>query len=98
MCGRSLMSEWIGADAGVVDVTGPIEVLLWLAVLEDPGPLGTCVVCSRMSVWRHPTHGYVHLPCIPRAMEIFEGDGVPVAPMARSAGRRRGAYGRHGAA
>jgi hypothetical protein len=87
------MSEWVGSGGGVVDVTGPIEVLLWLAVLEDPGPLGRCIVCDRMSVWRHPVHGYVHLPCIPRAMEVYEGGAVEV-PVARASGRRRGAYGR----
>ncbi|WP_297701627.1 hypothetical protein [Mycobacterium sp.] len=88
------MAEWVGSDSGVVDVTGPIEVLLWLAVLEDPGPVGVCVVCRHLSVWRHPVHGYVHIPCIPRAMEIYEGEGAPEVPAARAAGRRRGAYGR----
>lgn len=88
------MAEWIGSSSGVVDVTGPIEVLLWLAVLEDPGPTGACIVCGHLSVWSHPVHGYVHLPCIPRAMEIYEGDGSPEVPAVRVSGRRRGAYGR----
>lgn len=92
-----MSSEWAGTSTGVIDVTGPIEVVLWLAVLEDPGPLGACIACRRMSVWRHPEHGYVHIACIPRVMESLSADEGAEAPVARSATRRRGAYSRRGA-
>lgn len=78
-----------------VDVTGPIEIILWLAVLvESPG---VCIVCRHLSGWRHPVHGPVHLDCIARAMSACEDDGPPPVAPAVVAGRR-GAYSRRGAA
>jgi hypothetical protein len=90
------VSEWVGSDTGVVDVVGPIETLLWLAVLVDDGPLHRCIVCSRMTVWRHPERGGVHPRCIPAAMAALDdGGGEPVA-VNPSPTRSRGAYSRRG--
>ena len=90
------MSEWVGSDAGVVDVVGPIETLLWLAVLVDDGPLHRCIVCGHSTVWRHPAHGGVHPRCVPAAMAALDDGGAePVIPN-QSPSRSRGAYSRRG--
>jgi hypothetical protein len=79
------------------EVYGPIEVILWLAVLERPGPLLTCITCRSATVWRHPRYGGVHPRCVPRAMAAMEddtgGDALVCKP---GAVRRRGAYSRRG--
>jgi hypothetical protein len=96
------MSEhpWVGRDAGVVEISGPIESILWLAVLVDDGPMGVCISCAHLSSWRHPVYGPVHPQCIGRVVTRFDAQG-PVssepAPV-RSASRRRGAYSRRGVA
>lgn len=75
-------------------ITGPLEALLLLAVLDRPGPLGGCVVCRFSSVWAHPQHGYVHPRCTPRLLVMLSAD---TGGQARTASlRRRGAYARHG--
>ena len=76
-------------------IDGPIEVALWLAVLQRPGPLFGCLACRTSTVWWHPTHGGVHPRCIPRAMVLVAGDDEGGTPR-RSRSRLSGAYARHG--
>lgn len=85
----------MGDVGGGVDVTGSLEVIGWLAVLEAPGPLFGCGVCQSSTVWRHPVYGGVHPRCVPRAMVAVHGDGCGGEVRVPSV-RRRGAYARHG--
>jgi hypothetical protein len=89
--------RWVGVES-FHEVVGPIETILWLAVLEHAGSLSRCIACQSSTVWRHPRHGGVHPQCVPRAMAAMAddtgGDALVVKP---GAPRRRGAYSRRGA-
>lgn len=76
----------------MTEVSGPIEVAEWLAVLVT-GPLGGCAGCRLGTVWRHPTHGPVHPTCVEVAMAVLGDERV--VPLSPRAGRR-GAYSRQG--
>lgn len=75
-------------------ITGPLEAILWLAVLDRPGPLGGCIACRFSSVWHHRIHGWVHPRCVPRAIAMMSADDGGDVRVASS--QRRGAYARHG--
>lgn len=74
----------------MIEIRGPVEVVLWLAALEA-GPLVGCIVCRSSTIWRHPRHGGVHPQCVPVAMRALDGDDRRPAMSVR----RPGAYGRY---
>jgi len=78
----------------VITVSGSLEVLLWLAVLER-GSLYGCISCRSSTVWRHPVYGGVHPWCVESAMRrIGDLDGEPTVAAAPRVAGRRGAFSR----
>lgn len=86
------------------DVRAPLAALVWLARLDNTGPLAACAVCHRSTVWRIPGAAPggrdlgLHPPCIPAGLDTgLLTDAQQAAepqPTAASA-KRKGAYARH---